>query len=228
VKKLIKNLIKRLVAVLLPKDMILTYSLMFIGRNRQPYVTSVRGDYIRLSSLELAAQEIYEKNVSGAVAELGVYQGNFAKIINEAFPDRRLYLFDTFEGFDDRDKGIELLNEFSEANQDFSETNVDLVMSKMKYPDKCVIKKGYVPETAAGVDEVFAFASIDADLYKPIHDGLAYFYPKLSSGGMLFVHDYNNVWYKGAKEAVKRFCHENKATYFPLSDICGTAVIVKP
>jgi hypothetical protein len=60
-------------------------------------------DYVRYSSLELVAREIYENKISGNVAELGVYQGGFAQYINQIFPDRKLYLFDTFEGFNESD-----------------------------------------------------------------------------------------------------------------------------
>ena len=60
----------------------------------------LQGEYIRCSSLELVANEILERNTPGAVAELGVYRGEFARLINVAFPDRKLYLFDTFSGFD--------------------------------------------------------------------------------------------------------------------------------
>jgi O-methyltransferase len=228
IKLLVKKLIKNIIKMLLPKNRILTYGLATIGRNRKPYVDNVSGEYIRFSTLELVAQEIYENNIAGAVAELGVYRGDFAQAINESFPDRKLYLFDTFEGFDDRDKKIDLAHKFSEAKRDFSETSVDLVMSKMKYPDNCLVRKGYFPETAEGVDETFAFVSIDVDLYKPIYDGLVHFYQKLSRGGVLCVHDYNNVEYKGVKEAVKRFCRETEAVCFPLSDACGTVAIIKP
>lgn len=46
------------------------------------------------------AQVINSYHLNGCVAEAGVFQGNFAKVINANFPDRKLYLFDTFEGFD--------------------------------------------------------------------------------------------------------------------------------
>jgi O-methyltransferase len=64
-----------------------------------------------------------------------------------AFPDRKLYLFDTFEGFDERDVKIELKNNYSAGNQDFSNTSVELVLNKMKHKDNCIIKKGFFPET---------------------------------------------------------------------------------
>ena len=41
--------------------------------------------------------------LDGSVAECGVYKGEFASVINRCFYDRKLYLFDIFEGFDLRD-----------------------------------------------------------------------------------------------------------------------------
>ena len=42
------------------------------------------------------------------------------------------------------------------------------------------------------------------------------------------VHDYNNVTTRGVKVALRKFSKENKVPYFPLSDRCGTAIIMKP
>ena len=53
----------------------------------------------RIEALERVAQILGDKQVEGVAAELGVYRGDFAKEINRVFPERKLYLFDTFEGF---------------------------------------------------------------------------------------------------------------------------------
>jgi O-methyltransferase len=101
-------------------------------------------------------------------------------------------------------------------------------MSKMKHPANCIVKAGYFPDTAEGLeDERYCFVSIDADLYNPIYEGLKYFYPRLSKGGYLFVHDYNRDIFKGAKEAVRQYCAENGLTFFPLTDSGGSAVLTK-
>jgi O-methyltransferase len=97
----------------------------------------------------------------------------------------------------------------------------------MKYPESCIVKKGYFPETTTDVEEEFVFVSIDVDLYEPIYNGLVFFYPRLQHGGYIFVHDYNNASFDGAKVAVQRFAREFKIPFFPLSDGCGTAVFVK-
>jgi O-methyltransferase len=188
-----------------------------IGK-REKYVFDY--DIIRSSSLELVSREIYSKGVIGNVAELGVYRGDFAKKINEAFPDKKLYLFDTFEGFSERDKK-------PAKTHDFSTTNENLVVNKMIYIQNCVIKKGYFPDSLDGLEDKFAFVSIDADLYEPTYNGLKYFYPRLSNGGYIFVHDYNDNNYTEVKTAVNKYCTENQLNIFPLSDISGSAIIVK-
>jgi O-methyltransferase len=199
---------------------------IILGRVRNNLV--YKNDFVRNSSLELVAYEIIEKNILGCVAELGVFKGEFARLINTLFPGRTLYLFDTFEGFDHRDVKIEIENGFSAAKkQDYYNSSVELVMDKMKYPESCIVKKGYFPETVTGVEEKFVFVSIDVDLYEPIYNGLLFFYPRLQPGGYIFVHDYNNIGFGGAKAAVQKFAKEFNVSYFPLTDGCGTAVFVK-
>jgi O-methyltransferase len=90
-------------SIILKKIGIVICRLMLgIGRKRSDYIYRAN-DYFRVSSLELVAYEIYSNNVKGNVAELGVFRGDFAKHINVAFPDRKLYLFDTFDGFNEKD-----------------------------------------------------------------------------------------------------------------------------
>ncbi len=184
-------------------------------------------DYVRYTSLALCCQEISVKKLQGNLAEVGVYKGNFAKQINALFPDKKLYLFDTFEGFSESDISVEKQEGYSAANQDFSATSINLVKSKMKYPQNCIFKKGFFPDTAKDVDDTFCFVSLDADLFSPIYEGLKFFYPKLVSGGYIFVHDFNNVHYRGARESVIKFCREEKIGFVPIPDVCGTAIITK-
>jgi O-methyltransferase len=177
----------------------------------------------------LVAFRLHEKGIQGNVAELGVYKGDFAQYINKFFSDRKLYLFDTFEGFDEKDIETEKKRHYSEAksHQEFSDTNIDLVLSKMKYRENIIIKKGFFPESAVGLEDKFVFVSIDADLFDPIYQGLVFFYDKLCKGGAIFVHDYNNIGYPGAKAAVEKFSEEYNVPFFPLSDIAGSAVFIK-
>lgn len=213
--------------VLMGKGWVLLKTMRLLERKRALNFEVKPQDFARYSSLELCAFEINARGLKGSIAEVGVFQGDFASQMNVVFPDNKFYLFDTFEGFDQRDIDVELAKNYNEGKQDFSFTSVDAVLNRMQNRSRCEVRKGYFPETATGIDEPFVFVSLDADLFKPIYDGLCFFHPKLVKGGYIFVHDYNNDQYKGAQEAVRRFCTENAVSFFPLSDICGTAVICK-
>src|SRR4051812_35726084 len=83
------------------KRVFLGASLIYLERKR--IIDKNYFDYIRLSTLELVSFEINKNIPGGSVAELGVYKGKFARFINQYFPQRSLFLFDTFEGFDKND-----------------------------------------------------------------------------------------------------------------------------
>lgn len=183
----------------------------------------------RIAALEMAAREIYDKGIGGGCAEAGVYQGRFAAHINEFFYDRKLYLFDTFEGFSSKDIMVDRDNGYTIENDGhFGDTSVEIVMDKMKYRDNIIIKKGWFPETAQGLDETFCFVSLDMDLYQPIKAGLEFFYPRLLKGGYLFVHDCNisHSSYKGARVALLEFAEKENVGYVMMTDN-STAVITK-
>jgi O-methyltransferase len=226
-KSFSKEISNKLERILIGKGWVLIKTMRLMRRRRTIDLSYKGWDYFRHSSLELCAHEINKKNISGAVAEVGVFQGEFAQKINEAFPDRHLYLFDTFEGFNKEDVKIDMAKGYSTGTENFSDTSEKLVMDRMLTPENCIVKKGYFPETANDVSDTFVFVSLDADLYKPIYDGLKFFYPKLARGGYIFVHDFNNDSYNGARQAVEEFCEEEGVSFFPLSDIGGSVIISK-
>jgi O-methyltransferase len=185
-------------------------------------------DFCRMMSLQLAAERIIVKNVPGAIAEVGVYRGEFAAVLNQLFSDRTLYLFDTFEGFSGNDLLDGKEGEHSQAAVgDFENTNVELVMSRMARPEKVIVLKGYFPASTEGLEDTFALVSLDVDLYKPTVAGLDYFYPRLVKGGCIFIHDYNNRRYKGVRKAVDEFTEANGVPLVQLPDFAGTAVLPK-
>lgn len=183
--------------------------------------TRARNDF-----LEKAADIVNEKGVSGSVAELGVYRGDFAKEINSVFSDRRLYLYDTFEGFPEKDLSYDITNRLllDEAGK-LTNTSVEYVLGRMPYKDRCIVRKGYFPESASNDDESFVFVSIDVDLYKPTLAGLEYFWPRMNRNGYILVHDYFSYAYVGARRAIDEFSMKYKTAYVPIGDTCSIAFV---
>ena len=167
-----------------------------------------------------------EENMEGACAEAGVFEGDFAKYINLYFPKRKLYLFDTFEGFCECDILIEEKLRVSKAQtSDYSNTSVEMVKSKMPYVNQVEIIKGYFPESALNIPQKFCFVNLDLDLYQPTLKGLKWLRDKIVQGGVILVHDYYSEIFKGPKMAVDEFVKENSGLKkLPIGD--GISIMI--
>jgi O-methyltransferase len=190
---------------------------------RKDWKINDRGDIVRYYFLYLQLKRIEEQSIPGDFAELGVYKGNTALFFNRVIPHRTLHLFDTFEGFSDRDS-----KKFA-TSDDFKDVRVEDV--KSHFPDSVRFYVGYFPETAAALDRSarFALVHIDMDLEGPISAALDFFYPLVNPGGVIIVHDYNNTgsWERGAKKAVDRFLAGKPETGIEMPDRYGSIVIAK-
>ena len=67
---------------------------------------------------------------------------------------------------------------------------------------------------------------LDADLYLPTIEGLKFFYPKLSAGGVIIIHDYNHTW-DGIKKALDEFMPGIPESLIELPDWKGSVMIIK-
>lgn len=187
-------------------------------------------DYVRVKTLEMLAAAA--ASIPGAVAELGVYRGNFARIINFLFPERTLYLFDTFEGFEEHEAAQELKAQtcgeaFLQAHKN---TAADRVLKLMPHPEKIIVHQGYFPESLNNLEERFALVSLDVDFEETTYAGLSYFWPRMNSGGYILLHDYNSPSLSGVRKAVQRYENDHQLRFpaVPLCDVNGTLILCKP
>ena len=183
----------------------------------------LENDYVRMRTLEALCREL--GNVPGAAAELGVYRGGFARCLNALLPERTLYLFDTFEGFDS-EEAQEEAEGFRQAHRN---TGVEKVLRLMPHPEKVIVKQGLFPASLGGLEERFALVSLDVDLEESTLAGLRWFYPRLNPGGYLLLHDYNSPRLPGVKKALRRYEAElgKRLPAVPLCDVNGSLVLCK-
>jgi O-methyltransferase len=186
-------------------------------------------DTVRRDMLILLLRKIVERQVAGDIAELGVYKGNTARLIHHYVPERKLHLFDTFSGFDQRDVSQERERTGLAADQKaFSDTSIELVLRNVQARnDNVEVHPGFFPQSVPEPlkEREFAFVHLDADLYDPIMAGLEFFYPRSPQGGIIVVHDYNS--WPGARRAVDLFFQDKPETPIPMPDKSGSVVIVK-
>ena len=198
------------------------------GMNIQENQNIISRDYVREQTLSLLAEEIIRKHVRGDVAEIGVSQGILARKINTLFPDRKLYLFDTYDGLPKEDQKRAIKQGWGEKLYAIDEkgTSAEEVLATMPYRNQCVIKQGKFPDTF-DLQGKFALESLDLDFYESTKKGLENLYPHLSIGGYIMVHDYNNIAFAETKNAVIEFCEENYVACVPIPDTAGTLILVK-
>jgi O-methyltransferase len=179
-------------------------------------------DDVRYASLALAIDRLEKEKIDGSFAELGVYRGHTSKFIHQQAPHRRLYLFDTFEGFP---------SEIEEANGDtrFRDTSQEFVARYIGNLDNVFFQPGFFPRTTNGLeDEQFALVMLDCDLYQPAMDGLQFFYPRLVPGGYFFLHDFNSPESDHAiSRAASEFLADKPEPLIEIPDHWGSAVFRK-
>lgn len=203
-----------------------TYLKQFFLKHFLPYqerkVFISTYDPVRYGSIFLAIKMIKKESIKGSFAEAGVYKGYTSSFLHSLMPERTLYLFDTFEGFP-------ALDLEAKSDQRFNDTAIDIVKAKIGDVRNVVFRKGYFPATARGLEnETFAFVMLDLDLYHPTRAGLEFFYPRVSSAGYIFIHDYNSSESNyGVQRAVNEFMSDKTERLIEIPDIGGSVVIRK-
>ncbi|MBK9248504.1 MAG: class I SAM-dependent methyltransferase [Ignavibacteria bacterium] len=181
-------------------------------------------DYFRHATMALAFQRVINENIEGSIAEIGVYRGETSKFLHNLAPERPYYLFDTFEGFPEQD-----LEQNGKNDQRFRDTSIESVLATIGDVLNVHPRKGYVPDTFTGLEQLqFAFVLIDLDLYAPTVSSLEFFYPRVSRGGYIIVHDYNSPESNWAcKRAVDEFMNDKPEFVIEIADNWGSVLFRK-
>ena len=161
-------------------------------------------------------------NVPGDLSEFGVYKGGASIVMAsvlffvEPETERKVHLFDSFEGHPDYDKT---------ANLDFdpdlrgaagkSMGSMQEVLHNLKHfglqdrlkAGQIVLHKGWFKDTAPLLDRPLAIIRADGDAYTSTRDILVNTYHLLNKGGMVIIDDYTE--YKSCKLAVDQFMANN-------------------
>jgi O-methyltransferase len=185
-----------------------------------------KGDLVRLYFLLNQIEYIKNNNIAGSVAEVGVFKGTTARLFHDALPEKEIFLFDTFNGFDERD--INNLKESSNAEIGGWNSSIEQVKDFVGRSELVKLIPGYFPDTTSQVNSnnKYALVHLDADLYNPQLSGLEYFYTRTTKGGLIIIHDCNNEYF-GSRAALDEFFLDKPETPIVIPDKSGSAIVVK-
>lgn len=183
-------------------------------------------DKVRFFNFWFQVERVKKNSIKGAFAELGVYKGDSAFLLHQMDGSRTFHLFDTFEGFQPDDLKQETGKAATYTTSNFADTSIEKVKKRLSDPE-FIFHQGTFPESAKGLEnKQYALVSMDADLYNPTKAGLEYFYPRLSPGGVIIVHDYNPDW-PGIMKAVDDFASTIPVPIVPVADVDSSVMIFK-
>ena len=190
----------------------------------------------RYHGLYQAVRRILNTNVVGDFAECGCWRGHsafmIAKLIDSVDQKRNLHVFDSFEGgLSDKLKEDKHLLATVDADairrekEAFYSTEEE-VSGALSAFNFVTLHKGWIPERFGDTKEkTFSLVNLDLDLYQPIRDSLVFFFPRLSSGGMIVIDDYGTTAWPGVTIAVDQFLERYPVTF--AMETLGSMIILK-
>jgi O-methyltransferase len=170
-----------------------------------------------------------DNDIEGDVVELGCYVGESSKFLMKTLvttkSNKRLYVYDSFEGLPELSKWEEnsgwrpgtLKSSEEILISNFNQNNIPLP----------IIHKDWfknIPDYK--VPEKISFAFLDGDFYDSIYDSLTKIYDKVSDGGYICFHDYNRHDLPGVKAAVTEFLEKRGLTNTTI-EICPQLGVMK-
>jgi O-methyltransferase len=145
------------------------------------------------------------KDISGDIAEIGVYRGGSAFEMCKLIPEKKMHLYDTFTGVVKSEKGVDV-----HGNGDFADTSLENVKELLK-SFNCDFNVGIFPDTfIVSEGTKFSFVHSDTDTYFGTRETLKVFEKRMSAGGKIIFDDYKWVACPGVEKAISEFLIVNK------------------
>lgn len=156
-------------------------------------------------------QRIVKSGISGDVVELGCYEGGSAielqRFIRQNAPERKLYLYDSFEGLPNKTKEDESVvgTEFTAGALKASQSQLKRNFTKAGLPVPEITRAWFFELDPDDMPDQIALAFLDGDFYESIMDSLKLVWSKITVGGVVIIDDYHNSKLPGVKRAVETF-----------------------
>ena len=188
---------------------------------REQTMTSIE----RMYALYTATRYVIENRIPGDFVECGVWRGGSVMLIAHTLlrlesTDRRLWLYDTFDGMpppsvEDVQEmsgrpASEMLAEREKSADDpfwgvASRAVVEANLLRTGYPiDRVRFIEGDVQTTIPShAPDQIALLRLDTDWYASTRHELRHLYPRLATGGVIIIDDYG--YWRGARKATDEF-----------------------
>lgn len=173
-------------------------------------------------------RDLDARAIAGDVVECGVWRGGQIMLARIVSPQRKVWLYDTFDGMTEPGAADTKMNGEPAATRYFSKLRNGMKMSLATLPEVqhnlrsngmlddslCRFIVGDVCKTLNNADNVpdqIALLRLDTDFYSSTKKELEILYPRLANGGVLLVDDYGH--WRGCRQACQRYFKAQNIRY---------------
>lgn len=167
-----------------------------------------------LQALNIVERLDYALQLPGDVIECGIFRGAtsilMAKLMDIRRSDKKLFLFDSFQGLPEPDRQVDASLRFQKGAWAASRSEVEALLARYKVLQRCVVHEGWFSETLPMLkaDQQFCFAYIDADLYASTVDCLKHVWKRMSPNSVAVFDDYHHPS-GGVRKALEEWASES-------------------
>ena len=186
-------------------------------------------NFDQITNLVIYLNDSINQNIEGDVTEFGCYVGESSKYLMKTLlennSDKKLYVYDSFEGLPPLSKWEEGTG-WREGTLKSTEQILISNFVENNLPPPIIHKDWFknVPEDK--LPQKISFAFLDGDFYDSIYDSLNKIFDRVSDGGYICFHDYQRPDLPGVRAAIEDTFKERGVEY-TVVEVCEQLGVFK-
>jgi O-methyltransferase len=186
-------------------------------------------NFDQITNLVIYLNDSIDQNIEGDVTEFGCYVGESSKYLMKTLlennSDKKLYVYDSFEGLPPLSKWEEGTG-WREGTLKSTEQILISNFVGNNLPPPIIHKDWFknVPEDK--LPQKISFAFLDGDFYDSIYDSLNKIFDRVSDGGYICFHDYQRPDLPGVRAAIEDTFKERGVEY-TVVEVCEQLGVFK-
>ena len=156
----------------------------------------------------------------------GLLSGTICRYLDFHTSDRQFWLFDTYEGIPADMASLSERKSIDQYNQQYPDV-WEVAQANFADFSNANLIRGLVPDTLPSADiRAVSYLSIDMNIAAPEKAALDYFWPKMTSGGIILLDDYGFLPHEEQRSEANAFAMQMGVKVLPLAT--GQGIIIKP
>ena len=186
-------------------------------------------NFDQITNLVIYLNDSINQNIEGDVTEFGCYVGESSKYLMKTLlennSDKKLYVYDSFEGLPPLSKWEEGTG-WREGTLKSTEQILISNFVENNLPPPISHKDWFKNVSEDKLPEKISFAFLDGDFYDSIYDSLNKIFDRVSDGGYICFHDYQRPDLPGVRAAIEDTFKERGVEY-TVVEVCEQLGVFK-